>query len=452
MLGEVPEHLAAYESWWETDGRYISDAVDRAGTPWLRMFDRAGSRVDEVLYPPEYWTALRKGYEAGTVWRTFEERSLVSSALLDYVACFYDPGITCPYTVTLATAIAVDKHAPPELRERFLPRLLRESWQGATWMTEIKGGSDLGANVETVARPAGGHWLVTGDKYFASNAGADLALVAARPEGAAGGVRGIALFLLPKRRENGELNYLVRRLKDKIGTRSVPTGEVELRSSEAYLLGSADRGIYLVLEVLNLSRVMNAMGSVAIAQRAMAEALAFARQRIAFGKAILDHPLLGRQFDERLQQLQGAFRLAWKAVQHLNEIWRETPPYSERYHVFRLVAHLAKYWTSEIAPQFAHWAMEVHGALGVLEEFPVERWFREAMILTIWEGTSHRHILDGLEVMERKGVHRQLFSKGVQERIDRHLALPPVEREAGAEELFRQLAMDLASQGQASSD
>src|SRR5262249_19086982 len=354
-------------------------------------------------------------------------------------------GIVCPYTVTLATAVAIDKYAAPALRQRFLAPLLKESWQGATWMTEIKGGSDLGANVETVARPAGDHWLLTGDKYFASNVGADLAVVAARPEGAAGGVRGIALFLLPRRRENGEINYFVRRLKDKIGTRSVPTGEVELRSSEANLLGSPEQGIYLVLEVLNLSRVMNAIGSVAIAQRAMAEALAFARRRIAFGKPILEHPLLGRQFDERLHQLQGAFRLAWKAVQHLNEAWRETVPYSERYHVFRLAAHLAKYWTSEIAPQFARWAMEVHGALGVLEEFPVERWFREAMILTIWEGTSHRQILDGLEVMERRRVYRKLFSEDLQRRIESHLALPPTEREAGAEELFRELALALAS-------
>lgn len=261
MLGEVPEHLAAYESWWETEGRHISDAVDRAGTPRLRMFDRAGQREDEVLYPPEYWRALRKGYEAGAVWRAFEEQSLVSSALLDYITCFYDPGIVCPYTVTLATAVAIDKYAAPALRQRFLAPLLKESWQGATWMTEIKGGSDLGANVETVARPAGDHWLLTGDKYFASNVGADLAVVAARPEGAAGGVRGIALFLLPRRRENGEINYFVRRLKDKIGTRSVPTGEVELRSSEANLLGSSEQGIYLVVEVLNLSRVMNAIAA-----------------------------------------------------------------------------------------------------------------------------------------------------------------------------------------------
>ncbi|MGA2742868.1 MAG: acyl-CoA dehydrogenase family protein, partial [Bryobacteraceae bacterium] len=194
------------------------------------------------------------------------------------------------------------------------------------------------------------------------------------------------------------------------------------------------------------------LGSVAIAQRALAESADFARQRIAFGKPVFDHPLMRKQFHERLETLQDAFALGWESILRLNEVWRQKPPYSERYHLFRLVAHLAKYWTSDIAPQIARWAMEVHGALGVLAEFPVERWFREAMVLTIWEGTCHRQILDGLEVMERKGAHRLLFEQlrvaadpaelaAMRRRVDNHLALPEAEREAGAEEMFRDLAI-----------
>jgi len=196
-------------------------------------------------------------------------------------------------------------------------------------------------------------------------------------------------------------------------------------------------------------------GSVAIAQRAMAEAAGFAGQRIAFGKPVLDHPLLHKQFAERLETLQDAFSLGWEAMQRLNEVWREKSPYSDRYQLFRLTAHLAKYWTSDMAPRIAQWAMEVHGALGVLAEFPVERWFREAMVLTIWEGTCHRQILDGLEVMERKGAHRTLFEhlrggadsaeiEAIRRRIDAHLALPATQREAGAEEIFRDLAVFVA--------
>jgi acyl-CoA dehydrogenase len=447
--------IAAEEAWWKNEGVPISDAIDRAGTPWLRMFDRLGKRVDEILYPREYQTILRRGYRSGVVWRALEEKSLIPTYLLIYTVSFHDPGVCCPYTVSLGTAAPLAKYGSGELQARFLPQLLRKDdsvWQGATWMTEIKGGSDLGTAVETIARPAGDGWLLTGDKYFTSNANAELAVVAARPEGAAAGVRGLALFLVPRTRKDGELNYFIRRLKDKIATRSVPTGEVELKDSEGYLLGLADAGVYLILEVLNLSRVANSVVSVALAQRAMADALAYAEQRMAFGKRILDHPLLGHQFESRLNTLRAAFALAWDAVQLLNDVWMERPPYSDRYHLFRLVAHLAKYWTAEFAVDTAKWGMEVHGGLGALAEHGAERWLREAMILAIWEGTSHWQILDGLEVMERKRAHKMLFqrlaevaaSKELQEmelEVEQHLKLPTEKKEAFAEPLFRRLAI-----------
>jgi acyl-CoA dehydrogenase len=447
--------LEAEQQWWKSEGVAVSDAIDRAGTPWVRMFDRAGKRVDEILYAREYQTILRKGYRSGVIWRAFEEKSLIPTYLLIYTISFYDPGVCCPYTVSLGTAVPLAKYGSAELQARFLPQLLRKDdsvWQGATWMTEIAGGSDLGAGVKTVARPAADGWLLTGDKYFTSNANAELAVVAARPEGAAPGVRGLALFLVPRYRKDGSLNCCIRRLKDKIATRSVPTGEVELRDSEGYLLGSADAGIYLILEVLNLSRVANSVVSVALAQRAMADALAYAECRTAFGKRILDHPLLRHQFEARLKALRSAFALAWESVRLLNDMWMERPPYSERYHLFRLVAHLAKYWTAEFAVDTAKWAMEVHGGLGVLAEYGVERWLREAMILAIWEGTSHRQILDGLEVMERKQAHEMLFEQlaeiapakelqVMESEVQRHLKLPADEKEAQAEALFRRLAV-----------
>jgi alkylation response protein AidB-like acyl-CoA dehydrogenase len=225
-----------------------------------------------------------------------------------------------------------------------------------------------------------------------------------------------------------------------------------LRDSEGYLLGSADTGIYLILEVLNLSRVANSVVSVALAQRAMADALSYAGHRAAFGKPILDHHLLHHQFENRLNALRSALALAWESVQLLNEVWMERPPYSDRYHLFRLVAHLAKYWTAEFAIDTAKWAMEVHGGLGVLAEYGAERWLREAMILAIWEGTSHRQILDGLEVMERKRAHKMLFQRlaqfapskelhDMESEVEQHLQLPNQERESLAEPLFRKLAV-----------
>jgi len=190
---------------------------------------------------------------------------------------------------------------------------------------------------------------------------------------------------------------------------------------------------------------------VALAQRAMADALAFAEGRSAFGKRLLDHPLLRHQFETRLKSLRASFALAWESVRLLDEVWMQRPPYSDRYHIFRLVAHLAKYWTAEFAVDTAKWAMEVHGGLGVLAEYGVERWQREAMILAIWEGTSHRQILDGMEVMERKQTHKLLFQElmriapapelnELESEIDQLFKLPAAEKEAQAEALFRRLA------------
>ena len=454
LSGSLQNALQSYETWWEAEGRAISTSVDRAGTPWLRMFNTAGERVDEILYPPDYWRMLRRGYREGVIWRSFEEQSLIPSCALLYVTSFYDPGLACPYTVSLSTAAPLSKYGAPDVRERFLPRLLAQDdsvWQGATWMTEIKGGSDLGAAVETVARPSGARYLLTGDKYFASNVGAELAVVAARIDGAPAAVRGLSLFLVPRFRDDGRLNYFIRRLKDKIATRSVPTGEVELRESEGYLLGPEQPGIYLILETLNISRVANCMGAVGLAQRATADAMSYAQSRVAFGKPVIEHPLLARQFEERIGQLESAFALAWEAASLLDEVWQERAPYSDRYHLFRLVAHLAKYWTAEFAAQTAKWCMEVHGGVGILGEFCADRWLREALILAIWEGTCHRQILDGLEVMERKRAHELLFAhlatrvpdvdcREIRGQVDALLSLSADERQANAEVVFRALA------------
>lgn len=443
--------VADYEAWMHAEGLAISRAIDARGTPALRMHDRWGQPEDCVLYPPEYRRLLARGYQAGVVAAAIDERSLLPGYQLGYVTSWFDPGLYCPYTVTLGTLVPLFKYAPDAVRERFLPALTRRDdafWQGATWMTEAGGGSDIGAHVHTSARRVGDTWRLDGEKYFCSNVNAELAVVAARPEGAAAGVRGLALFLVPRRRDDGSLNYRIRRLKDKIATRSVPTGEVVLVDSEAWLLGEAEQGIYLIMEVLNTSRVANSVGAAAMVQRALAEAEGFAEQRRLFGRSLREQPLFARECGYWREQWRECFALAWEAADLLDGVWREVPPYSTAYHRFRLLAHLAKFHTADRAVAAARWAMEAHGGNGVLHEHDAERLLREAMILAIWEGTPHRQMLDGLEVMARQHAHEELFahlgepagSDAWRRRIDTFLARPADEREADVEPLFRELA------------
>jgi alkylation response protein AidB-like acyl-CoA dehydrogenase len=459
MLGDMRESpaLRDFETWWEATGMAISTAVDHAGTPWVKVYDGRGERVDQIMLPPDYRHMLNTGYKAGVVWRAFEQ-DIVTALQFSYVSSYYDMGASCPYTVSLATAAAVDKYAPSSVRDDFLGSLLLRDdavWQGATWMTEIGGGSDLGASVKTRATlndAKNGQWRLNGEKYFCSNANAELAVVAARTDDAPDGVRGLSLFLVPRYRDDGSLNVYLRRMKDKIATRSVPTGEIDFVNSEAYLLGEAHYGIYLIMEVLNLSRVCNAIGSIAVAQRALRDAYTFAKSRQVFGKALIDQPLMRRQFAEREAGLRQGFALAWEAAQLLQAVWREPAPnYSETFHLCRLVIHLAKYWTAEFAVQTAKWAMEVNGGIGTLQEFGVERWLREAMIADIWEGPPHRQMLDGLEVMERKKAHHLLLDSlapycegddlaDMRARLDDHLLLPQDEKEAGMLDIFPALA------------
>lgn len=451
--------IVDYAAWWQAEGAPIADAIDRAGVPMLRTHDRIGRRVDEILYPPEYARLLARGYAAGVVRRTHLQETLLPGFALGYITSFYDPGLYCPYTVSSATRHIVDKYAPEPQRAAVLERLhaAESAWQGATWMTEFGGGSDLGASVATVARRDGDGWRLTGDKSFCSNVGAEVALVVARPEGAADGVRGLALFLTPRQRDDGSLNYTVRRLKTKTATHSVPTGEVELRDSQATLMGADGDGLSLIMEVLNLSRAANSIASVALAQRALADAYAFASQRVVFGRPLVEQPLMRRQFEERVATLRAALALAWATAQTGDYSARELPGfYSDTYQLFRLQAHLAKFWTAEVAVDAARWAMEVHGGAGVLAEHGVERWLREAMILNIWEGPPQRQILDGLEAMARKQAHHLLLADladdadadacaALRDRLDAHVALPRDEREAGAEPVFRELALFAAN-------
>ena len=405
-------------------GLEILDYTDKAAPPRLRMFDLLGQRLDYVQINPGHREVLEYFLSQGIINATFTEGAPWHFHFaLGYLLA--DAGMYCTLTVTKQTAYALFKYGDEKLKQEFLPHFLHtdpsQAWYGATFYSETQAGSDLGAN-KAVARRKGDMWYITSlDKYFASNAGiADAALVTARPEGAPSGPKGLALFFVPAYRKNGQPNYRIRRLKEKLGTRSVPTGEVELEDAEGYLVGSTEQGIYIALEVLTVARIANAIAAMGLARKAYLDALLYTHHREAFGKKLVDHPLIRRDLLEMEVELEANLALTLKTIDLFNTTWQQTPPYKTDYHYTRLMGHIAKNMTAEASAWITRMAMECHGGIGFMEDFPIARWHRDALVTPIWEGASNIQALDLLEVIVKKQAHRSFLEEMHQLASDVH--------------------------------
>ncbi|MCE4624890.1 MAG: acyl-CoA dehydrogenase family protein [Desulfurococcales archaeon] len=416
-LRETLKYFLGYEPDLNALGKYtgttlyeVAYRVDRMSPPELIMWDVRGERAEVTWLDPMERMVIRDlMLEYGVNKPPFTGGSWHEHyAAINLIG---DPGVACIFTITIQTAYALRKYGPDEVRGYYenLVGLKEPLMLGATWFTEVQGGSDLGANT-TKAEPRGRKWVLNGYKYFSSGAGiADIALATARPPGARPGAKGLALFVVPRLREDGSLNYYVRRLKLKSGTVAVPTGEVEFIDSEAYLVGEAEKGIYYTLEDLMVSRLSNAAGSVGISRKAYLEAYHYALHRRAFGRKIIDHQLVRRDLLEmELLTLESAV-ITHKAVDLFEKSSSDTPPYTPLYHYARLMTHIAKNITAYNAARVTMLAMELFGGIGFLSEYMIERWHREALITPIWEGTSNIQALDMLEAIAKKRAHEPLL-------------------------------------------
>ncbi len=437
--GLPEEELSAFGKLVGEEVLEVAYHVDLEAPPRLKMHDLDGNRIDRALLSPAQKALLEK--LRPMVRPPYEGRGWPLHYALGYLLA--DGGLYCILTITHQVAYALHKYAPEW--EGVKRELLYGRAFGATWMTEIQGGSDLGANRTLARREGEAFRLFGGDKYFASGAGlADWAIVTARPEGAPEGPKGLGLFLLPREVE-GRLNFRVRRYKEKLATRAVPSGEVELEGSLAYPIGRPEEGIYYTLENLTVSRLANAVAAMGLAKKAHLEALFRVRRRTAFGKALIAHDLVRHDLLEmRLRQVGGT-ALAFLAVQAFDRAWEERPPYTERYHLARLLSHLAKGRTAEHAAAVTQGAMELFGGLGFLEEYGVTRWHREALITPIWEGPANIQALDMLEAIHKKRAHEpflELLKAHPEARAHAEKALSRLREEGPwyAKEALRRLA------------
>jgi alkylation response protein AidB-like acyl-CoA dehydrogenase len=333
----------------------------------------------------------------------------------------------------------------PHLAAKFIPLLTRtdgKPFQAAMFLTEKAGGSDVGANILKASRDVDGDWLLEGDKWFCSNCHADLILTLARPVGStAAGTAGLALFLVPRVLENGQRNgYRVNRLKTKMGTRGLPSGEVTFERAKAYLVGEPGEGFHQMTEMLNQTRVANAIVSAAIVHRSWFEAINHAIGRSAFGKRLSDHPLMMDVLSNLLLECEGLTRLTFFVASQVDRCGEGSCPAGL---VARTLTPLAKYHAARLAQWAAHEAMEVRGGNGYIEDWPNARLVRDAHLLSIWEGSGNIMVLDTGRALKRAGALEAVLAD-LNERVEQifHPLLKPMKRALKTEiERFRELAI-----------
>ena len=378
----------------------------------LRQFDGWGNRVDEVVYP-DAWrrlaaVAARSGlvglpYETDTAGRTRDDARLVQAALC-YLFAPSTATYLCPVAMTDGAARLLSDAGgvgqAREVLEHLISRNPGEAWTSGQWMTERQGGSDVGQNA-VVAKRDGDRWRLFGQKFFCSNIGCEVALALARPEGAAPGTRGLALFLVRRDGPDGSRNsYRIDRLKDKLGTRAMATGEVTLDGADAELVGDAERGFAQMTAMLNITRLHNAVTAAAIMRRACMLAAAYAAQREAFGRTLEQQPLHQEVLREMSAQTDGALYLTMRMAQLLGRVETGEAAGGEAA-LFRLGIALVKLYTAKQAVAVVSEAIECFGGQGYMEDTGLPRLLRDAQVLPIWEGTTSVLSLDALRVLRR---------------------------------------------------
>ncbi|HYB38919.1 MAG TPA: acyl-CoA dehydrogenase family protein [Mycobacterium sp.] len=396
-----------------------AEETDR-NPPRLERYDRWGHDISRVVMPPSFSESKRAVLDAQQRLRDEARRAGVNPSLplfaSNYLLDQADIGMGCALgTGGGMVQSLVAAYAPPDVREHVLAKFDSGEWAGETaqLLTERTGGSDLGA-LETTATRHGDAWLLNGFKWFASNCNGEAFVVLAKPEGAPDSTRGVATFLVLRTRRDGSANGVrIRRLKDKLGTRSVASGEVEFVDAEAFLLsgapgadaGPADgKGLGRMMELTNAARLGIALFALGNARRALVESLCYARSREAFGDKLIDKPLMRRKLAEMIVDVEAAQALVFDGVGFANH----RQPEAVRQ---RITVPVTKLKVCRLGITMASDAIEIHGGNGYIETWPVARLLRDAQVNTIWEGPDNILCLDVRRGIEQTAAHERLLAR-----------------------------------------
>lgn len=428
--------FAAIEAKLQTLGQRASDELDQwalvadHNPPTLQHRTRRGEAVQHIDKHPAYVALERVAYaELGLQAMSHQPNPpapLVKYALT-YLFVQAEFGLCCPVSMTDSLTRTLRRFGTPELVARYLPSLASQDFdtlfQGAMFMTEQAAGSDVARITTRAARTTDAQgnevWRLYGDKWFCSNPDADLAMVLARADNAPPGIKGLALFLLPKTLPDGTRNtYRIVRLKDKLGTRSMASGEIVLEGAQAYLIGEVGRGFHQMADMINMSRLSNGVRAAGLMRRAVTEALHIARNREAFGRKLVEMPLMQRQL---LKMMLPAEQARSMFMQIATLLARADHGDELAAKCVRILTPLIKFRACRDARRVTGDAMEVRGGVGYIEEWSDPRLVRDAHLGSIWEGTSNIVALDVARAAKREGaleslaryVHAQIAEAGL---------------------------------------
>ncbi len=395
---------------------YQLQLADRLNEPTLTQWDAWGNRIDRIELTPLWRVAERIAAEHGIVATAYEQKhgrfSRLHQCALAYLFTASTDIYSCPLAMTDGAARTLLGSGNRALIERAVPHLTsrdpKEFWTSGQWMTELTGGSDVGKS-ETIAKPdpdltrnskpGTQNWLLYGRKWFTSAATSQIALTLARPEGNPAGGRGLALFYLEMRDEQGRLrNISIDRLKDKLGTRKVPTAELTLYGTPAQLvLGTAD-GVRNIAPLLNITRLWNGISAVSLMRRSIALALDYSHKRSAFGTLLSEKPLHLDTLAWLQAETEAAFHLAFLVAELTGRA--ETGEIDEEQTLLlRLLTPLMKLTTGKQVVAVVSEALEAFGGAGYVEDTGLPTLLRDAQVLPIWEGTTNVLALDALRAL-----------------------------------------------------
>ena len=389
---------------------YQMQLADRLNEPTLTQWDAWGERIDQIEVSPLWQRAERLAAETGIVAAAYEPTygrfARTHQFALTYLFHPSTDVYTCPLAMTDGAARTLLISGNQPLIERAVPRLTSRDpatfWTSGQWMTESTGGSDVGRSETIAQQDEKGQWRLYGRKWFTSATTSQMALTLARPEGNPPGGKGLAMFYVETRAENGRLHHItINRLKDKLGTRKVPTAELMLEGTPAQLVYGPGAGVRHIVPMLHLTRTWNAVSAVSFMRRGLALARDYAHKRVAFGAALAQQPLHLDTLAALQAEFEAAFQLTFFLVDLMGK--DEAGEISDKEALLRrLLTSVVKLTTGKQGVAIASEVLEAHGGAGYVEDTGLPVLLRDSQVLPIWEGTTNVLALDTLRALAKE--------------------------------------------------